>query len=82
MCHSLENLEYHHFKYSQFLTPGDVHIHFFGTATLSFADGIRTQPGMCSRSARPSSARRWSIGSAAPGGVRTWHCHQPLRRSA
>ena len=45
MCHSLENLEYHHFKYSQFLRPGDVHIHFFGTATLSFADGVRTQPG-------------------------------------
>jgi len=45
MCHSLENLEYHHFKYRQFLKPGDVHIHFFGTATLSFADGIRTQPG-------------------------------------
>lgn len=45
MCHSLENLEYHHFKYSQFLRPGDVHIHFFGTATLSFGDGIRTQPG-------------------------------------
>jgi hypothetical protein len=45
MCHSLANLEYHHFKYSQFLRPGDVHIHFFGTATLSFADGIRTQPG-------------------------------------
>ena len=45
MCHSLENLEYHHFKYAQFLRPGDVHVHFFGTATLSFADGIRTQPG-------------------------------------
>ncbi|TFY86612.1 FAH family protein [Pseudomonas nabeulensis] len=45
MCHSLDNLEYHHFKYRQFLKPGDVHIHFFGTATLSFADGIRTQPG-------------------------------------
>ena len=45
MCHSLENLEYHHFKYSQFLRPGDVHVHFFGTATLSFGDGIRTQPG-------------------------------------
>ena len=45
MCHSLENLEYHHFKYSQFLRQGDVHIHFFGTATLSFADGVRTQPG-------------------------------------
>lgn len=45
MCHSLENLEYHHFKYAQFLRPGDVHIHYFGTATLSFADGIKTQPG-------------------------------------
>jgi len=45
MCHSLENLEYHHFKYAQFLRPGDVHVHFFGTATLSFADGFRAQPG-------------------------------------
>ena len=45
MCHSLANLEYHHFKYAQFLNPGDVHIHYFGTATLSFADGVKTQPG-------------------------------------
>lgn len=45
MCHSLSNLEYHHFKYAQFLRPGDVHVHYFGTATLSFADGIRTRPG-------------------------------------
>lgn len=45
MCHSLENLEYHHFKYSQFLRPGDVHVHFFGTATLSVADSVKTQPG-------------------------------------
>jgi hypothetical protein len=45
MCHSLANLEFHHFKYAQFLRPGDVHIHYFGTATLSFADGIKTQPG-------------------------------------
>jgi hypothetical protein len=45
MCHSIENLEYHHFKYNQFLRPGDVHIHFFGTATISFADGVRTQLG-------------------------------------
>ena len=45
MCHSLENLEYHHFKYRQFLRPGDVHVHYFGTATLSYADGVRTQPG-------------------------------------
>jgi hypothetical protein len=45
MCHSLENLEYHHFKYAAHRRPGDVHLHFFGTATLSFADGIQAQPG-------------------------------------
>lgn len=45
MAHSLGNLEHHHFKYRQFRRPGDVHVHFYGTATLSFADGVRTQPG-------------------------------------
>jgi hypothetical protein len=45
MTHSIHNLEQHQFKYSFFRRPGDVHIHFFGTATLSFAEGIRTEPG-------------------------------------
>lgn len=45
MSHSIANLEHHHFKYAQFRRPGDVHVHFFGTATLSFADGVRTEPG-------------------------------------
>ncbi len=45
MSHSLENLEYHHFKYDLFCRPGDVHAHYFGTATLSFADGVTTQDG-------------------------------------
>jgi len=45
MCHSLANLEYHHFKYAAHRIPGDVHLHFFGTATLSFADGIKVAPG-------------------------------------
>src|SRR6185312_3518154 len=45
MCHSLDNLEYHHFKYAAHRHPGDVHLHFMGTATLSFADGIRVEPG-------------------------------------
>ncbi|HTM78448.1 MAG TPA: AraD1 family protein, partial [Devosia sp.] len=44
MSHTIANLEYHHFKYELFRNPGDVHIHMFGTATLSFADGIVTQP--------------------------------------
>ena len=45
MAHSIANLEAHHFKYTLFRRPGDVHLHFFGTATLSFTDGVRTQRG-------------------------------------
>ncbi len=45
MSHSLGNLEHHHFKYALFRQPGDVHVHFFGTATLSFADGIKVVNG-------------------------------------
>lgn len=45
MSHWIRNLEFHHFKYAQFRRPGDVHIHFFGTATLSYADGVATRPG-------------------------------------
>jgi hypothetical protein len=45
MSHSVANLEHHHFKYSLFNRPGDVHIHFFGTATLSFADGVKVSAG-------------------------------------
>lgn len=45
MSHSLANLEHHHFKYAMFRRPGDVHVHFFGTATLSFADGFATREG-------------------------------------
>jgi hypothetical protein len=44
MSHTIANLEYHHFKYANFRQPGDVHLHFFGTATLSFADGVTLQP--------------------------------------
>ena len=45
MSHSLANLEAHHFKYASFRRPGDIHVHFFGTATLSFSDGVKTQAG-------------------------------------
>lgn len=45
MCHSIANLERHHFKYAQFCRPGSVHVHFFGTATLSFASGIAVEEG-------------------------------------
>lgn len=45
MSHSIANLEHHHFKYGNFRRPGDVHVHFFGTATLSFSDEVRCEPG-------------------------------------
>jgi hypothetical protein len=45
MSHSFANLEHHHFKYPLFRQPGDLHVHMFGTATLSFADGVQTRDG-------------------------------------
>ena len=45
MSHTFANLEHHHFKYALFRQPGDLHVHMFGTATLSFADGVKPQYG-------------------------------------
>ena len=45
MSHTIANLEFHHFKYDGFRRPGDLHIHFFGTSTLSIADGITPLSG-------------------------------------
>ena len=45
MSHTIANLEHHHFKYDLFRRPGDVHVHFFGTATLSFSEGFQTKVG-------------------------------------
>jgi hypothetical protein len=45
MSHTIANLEHHHFKYGIFRRPGDLHVHFFGAAVLSFAAGIKTAPG-------------------------------------
>ena len=45
MCHSIANLEQHHFKYAGFRRPGDVHIYYYGASALSTASGFQTQPG-------------------------------------
>ena len=57
ICHSLPNMEDHHFKYAQHRVPGDVHLHFFGTSKLSYGsrdwayqpgDQMRIEaPGFC-----------------------------------
>jgi hypothetical protein len=36
MCHSLANIEDHHFKFPEHRRAGDIHVHFFGTSKLSF----------------------------------------------
>ncbi|MFC6668808.1 hypothetical protein [Marinobacterium aestuariivivens] len=59
MSHSIANLEYHHFKYRLFCQPGDLHVHMFGTATLSFADEVRVEQGDVIEIEAPSS---------------DWHC--------
>ena len=45
MCHSLANLEHHHFKFEAHRRPGDIHVHFFGADAFSFGDGIQLQDG-------------------------------------
>lgn len=45
MCHSLANLEHHHFKFDGHRQPGQVHVHYFGADALSFGDGVVLQEG-------------------------------------
>jgi len=45
MCHSLANIEHHHFKYEAHRRPGDAHVHFLGASSFSFGDGIRLEDG-------------------------------------
>jgi hypothetical protein len=45
MCHTLANLEHHHFRYAQHRRPGDVHVHFFGVAVFSSGEGQRLADG-------------------------------------
>jgi hypothetical protein len=45
MCHSLANIEHHHFKFPAHRRPGDVHVHFFGAHSLSFGDGVQLIEG-------------------------------------
>jgi len=45
MCHSLENVEHHHFKFEVHRRPGDLHVHFFGAYALSFGDGVELADG-------------------------------------
>jgi hypothetical protein len=45
MCHSLANLEHHHFKFAGHRQSGIVHVHFMGADCLSFGEGVRLKPG-------------------------------------
>jgi hypothetical protein len=45
MCHSLANIEHHHFKFAGHRQPGQLHIHFYGADALSFGEGVILQDG-------------------------------------
>lgn len=45
MCHSLANIEHHHFKFEGHRRPGDLHIHYFGACSLSFGAGVELADG-------------------------------------
>jgi len=45
MCHSLANIEHHHFKYPAHRRPGDAHVHFYGADAFSFGAGITLEDG-------------------------------------
>jgi hypothetical protein len=45
MCHSIANIEHHHFKFEAHRRPGDVHVHYYGAHSLSFADDVRLEDG-------------------------------------
>jgi hypothetical protein len=49
MAHSLQNLEYHHFKYTNHRIPFDLHVHFLGADAFSFGAGVQLIDGdrMC-----------------------------------
>jgi hypothetical protein len=74
MSHTIANLEHHNFKYDLFRRPGDLHVHFFGTATLSFSDNVKTEEGdVFEISAAPFRlplVNRLSVAPAAPVAVK------------
>jgi hypothetical protein len=45
MAHSLENLEYHHFKYPGHRLPLQAHVHFFGADAFSFGSKLLLEHG-------------------------------------
>jgi hypothetical protein len=45
MCHSLRNIEHHHFKFEAHRRAGDVHVHYFGAHSLSFGAGVQLAEG-------------------------------------
>ena len=45
MCHTLANLEHHHFKHDEHRRAGDAHVHFFGADLFSFKDRLKLEDG-------------------------------------
>lgn len=72
MCHSVANLEHHHFKFAAHRRPGDVHVHFFGADMFSFKDRLRLEDGDV------MSVSFEGFGRALRNPIRVDHGEQPL----
>ena len=75
MTHYISNLEHHHFKYPIFCQSGDVHVHVFGTATISFSDGVRLEDGDVMEISCPQ------LGRPLYNPVRTFRQDDPIVKS-
>jgi hypothetical protein len=76
MCHSLQNIEHHHFKFETHRRPGDVHVHYFGACALSFGAGMRLRTrcdGDSVRRIRQAVAQSRQTASASGSELRL-HC--------
>ena len=75
MTHYISNLEHHHFKYPIFCQSGDGHVHVFGTATISFSDGVRLEDGDVMEISCPQ------LGRPLYNPVRTFRQDDPIVKS-
>ena len=78
MCHSLANIEHHHFKFETHRRPGDLHVHFFGACALSFGDGVQLADGDVMEIAFAGFGRALTKSFAHRG----WQCYFDKRATA
>jgi hypothetical protein len=78
MCHSLANIEYHHFKHPLHRRPGDVHVHFFGADAFSSGENVKLKDGDVMRISFAGMGRALVNPVALDATPQTQFCASPL----